>query len=75
MRRPGTPRLVWLACLLPLLALLSAQFDAYCSEQGECAAPVRVGGWLLWPLLASWLAVLGMLALRGRHRLRTRFRR
>jgi hypothetical protein len=70
-----TSRLVWLACLLPLLALLSSQFAIYCDEQGDCSPAVRLASWLLWPLVGAWVVVLVVLASRGARKLASRARR
>ncbi len=75
MRTKGAPLLLWLACLLPLLALLSSQLSMFCNEQGDCALPVQVGAWLLWPLVIAWLIVVTLIVFRGTQRLRRHLRR
>ena len=63
MRAPSTGLLVWLAFILPLVALLAAQFAIACDE-GDCSAPELAFSWLVLPLIVAWLAVLVALVIR-----------
>jgi hypothetical protein len=55
----STPTLIWLAVVLPLLALLAAQFQIGC-ESG-CSLAREIVGALVLPLALGWLAVAAVL--------------
>ena len=67
MRRPSTSTLLVLAVVLPLLALIAAQFQIGCSE-GGCPPWRDVVGLLALPLAVAWLATLALLIARGLRR-------
>ena len=67
MRRPPTPTLLVLAVVLPLLALIAAQFQIGCSE-GGCPPWRDAVGLLALPLAVAWLATLALLVARGLRR-------
>jgi hypothetical protein len=55
----STAALIWLAVVLPLLALLAAQFQIGC-ESG-CPPPREIVGALVLPLEIAWLVVIAVL--------------
>ena len=74
-RALSTALLVALACVLPLLIVLSSQLRIYCIAQGDCSLPVQVGAWLLVPLIITWTLAMLTLAWRAGRLLLTRSQR
>ena len=55
----STATLIWLAVVLPLLALLAAQFQIGC-ESG-CSPTREIVGALWLPIAIAWLSVMAVL--------------
>jgi hypothetical protein len=55
----ATHTLIWLAVVLPLLALLAAQFQIGC--EGECSRVRATVGALVLPLAVGWPVVMAVL--------------
>jgi hypothetical protein len=55
----STTTLIWLAVVVPLLALLAAQFEIGC-ESG-CSLTREIVGGLVLPLVVGWLVVVAVL--------------
>jgi hypothetical protein len=67
--------LVMLACVLPLVVLVSSQLRFPCVDDAACRPAEQVGAWLLVPSIVAWFVVVLTLVIRAGRRRWKRARR